>query len=211
MFDDFVIRLAARLQQPLPGEEAQYRMAPSGRARAARLISDIRDYRSSSVLVLCYPNREAMSTVLLKRHDYQGVHSGQVGFPGGKQEPGESLEQTALREAGEEIGLDPGSVRVMGQLTNLYIPVSRFMVQPFVAVAPARPSFVPDPYEVQQVIEADLHKLADKSIITTGMIPRGNGMSIETPYYNVNGFIVWGATAMIISEFTSVLQEAGLP
>lgn len=207
MFDEFAKMLSVRLSQPLPGEEAQYRMAPSGRARAAGLVKDTSEYRSSSVLVLCYPIDERAHTVLLKRHDYQGVHSGQVGFPGGKQEPGESLAQTALREAGEEIGLDASGVKIIGQLTHLYIPVSRFMVQPFVAVTSSRPAFVPDPYEVQRVIEVDLRTLADKNIVTTGMIMHSSGMSIKTPYYNIEGFTVWGATAMIISEFIEVFGE----
>lgn len=209
MYNEFVSRLASRLAQPLPGEDVQYLVAPVGRARAAKYLSSGIEYRNSSVLVLLYPRNEKMHTVLLKRHDYQGVHSGQVGFPGGKQEPGESLQDTALREANEEIGLDAGSVQVIGQLTNLYIPVSRFAVHPFVAVSPVRPGFIPDPYEVQQLIEVDLDRLSDASTLVKGIIKHSNGMELETPYYNVEGFTVWGATAMIISEFLKVLQESG--
>jgi 8-oxo-dGTP pyrophosphatase MutT (NUDIX family) len=210
MYDEFVKRLSYRLSAPLPGEEAQYRMAPAHRPRPSRDPSALAGYRQSSVLVLLYNDNGVLKTVLLKRHDYQGVHSGQVGFPGGKQEPGETLEATALREANEEIGIEPGSVQILGQLTRLFIPVSRFIVQPFVAVAPVKPVFIPDPYEVQQVIEVDVESLIGNALIRSGMITHSDGLRIATPYYEVQGFTVWGATAMIISELSVVLQETGL-
>lgn len=207
MFDEFVSQLVDALSRPLPGEEAQYRMAPAGRATAKQIIHNLDEYRNSSVLVLLYPCDDTIKTVLLKRHDYQGVHSGQVGFPGGKQDEGETLMQTALREANEEIGLDESDVTVIGQLTRLFIPVSRFMVQPFVAVTSSCPEFIPDPFEVKQLIEVSIDVLLDKGTIAFDSLLQRNGMKIKTPYYAVEGHVVWGATAMIISELTAVLED----
>jgi 8-oxo-dGTP pyrophosphatase MutT (NUDIX family) len=207
MYAQFIAQLEAELARPLPGEEAQYRMAPAERPTAAQYLSTVKDYRSSSVLVLLYPHDTGIRTVLIKRHDYQGVHSGQVGFPGGKQEESESLEATALREASEEIGLKKDDVAIIGKLTRLYIPVSRFMVQPFIATTPQRPHFIPDPFEVNRIIEADLEKLMDKTTIGHKTIMHSSGLKIRTPYYDIEGFTVWGATAMIISEFTAVLEN----
>ena len=208
MFEKFVKQLMSELSGPLPGEEAQYLMAPAGRARTERSVKAIDEYRNSSVLVLLYPHEETIKTVLLKRHEYQGVHSGQVGFPGGKQDEADiTLERTALREANEEIGLEEKDVTLLGPLTKLYIPVSRFMVQPYVAVTPSRPDFKPDPFEVNSLIEVSTDILLDKGTVAFDYIERGNGLKIRAPYYAVEGHIVWGATAMIISELTTILGK----
>jgi 8-oxo-dGTP pyrophosphatase MutT (NUDIX family) len=210
MLDHLIQALSRALGQPLPGEDAQYLMAPSGRTRVNPAAPDI-DYRNSSVLILLYPHNDSISTVLIKRHDYQGAHSGQIGFPGGKHEKTDgSFEATALRESQEELGIDPNSVTLVGSLTNVYIPVSRFKVHPYVGVAAVRPVFTPDPFEVKDVLEIDLRKLTDKTAVGETVITTNGGFKIKTPYYNVEGFIVWGATAMIISELNAVIDRAGL-
>lgn len=210
MIDQFAARLAEELSKPLPGEDAQYLMAPTGRGRVNPLDPTI-DYRDSAVLILFYPTAEGISTVLIKRHDYDGAHSGQVGFPGGKHEHSDgSFEATALRESNEELGIDPNKVKVIGKLTNIYIPVSRFKVHPYVAVTASRPEFNPDPFEVKDILEVDLQTLTDKSTVSQTVVSSSRGLKVKTPYYNVQGFIVWGATAMIISELNAVIERSGL-
>lgn len=210
MFHQFTQRLAAELSQPLPGEDIQYRMAPIGRKRVNPGAPGA-EYRDSSVLILLYPHRGSISTVLIKRHDYEGVHSGQIGFPGGKHEKTDaSLEATALRESEEELGIDIGKVQVLGTLTNVYIPVSRFKVHPYVAVTPLRPAFNPDPFEVKDILETNIQLFMNKELISETTIATSSGFKIKTPYYNINGFIIWGATAMMISELTAVLDKVGI-
>lgn len=207
MFQQFTQRLAAELSKPLPGEDIQYRMAPVGRRRVNPNASDI-EYRNSSVLILLYPHGEGISTVLIKRNEYEGAHSGQIGFPGGKQEKMDiSFEATALREAEEELGIDIRQVQVLGALTNVYIPVSRFKVHPYVAVTPLRPVFNPDPFEVKDILEVDIQSFTSRNIISETTVTTSGGFKVRTPYYNLNGFIVWGATAMMISEFSAILER----
>lgn len=207
MFEQFTDRLASELSKPLPGEDVQYLMAPPGRRKIDPQASGI-DYRNSSVLILLYPHETGISTVLIKRHEYEGAHSGQVGFPGGKHErTDDSFEATALRETQEELGIDPHHVKVIGSLSEVYIPVSRFKVHPFIGVTAARPVFTPDPFEVKDILEIDLQTLKDKSIVSETLVTTSGGFKVKTPYYNIQGFIVWGATAMIISEFTAVLER----
>ena len=209
MFDQFAMRLEDELSKPLPGEDAQYLMAPTGRGRVNPLDPTI-DYRDSSVLILFYPGSEGLSTVLIKRHDYDGAHSGQVSFPGGKHEKEDgSFEATALRESNEELGIDPDQINVIGKLTNVYIPVSRFKVHPYVAITSFRPVFNPDPFEVKDILEVSLQTLTDKGIVSQTVVTTGSGLKVKTPYYNVQGFIVWGATAMIVSELNTVIERTG--
>ena len=207
-FDSFAPKLRNAMQLPLPGEEAQYRMSPMGRPKRAAAMARIPNPKLSAVLVLFYPFEGHTHMVLMLRNAYPGVHSGQVSFPGGKKEEIDaSLMMTALREAEEEVGVVPNSVEVLGQLTEVYIPPSGFLVEPYVALASDRPNFQPDPSEVQQLIEVPMHEFLHPENFTSRTIPWRNGMSITVPCYVLQGHIVWGATAMMLSEMQAIIER----
>jgi 8-oxo-dGTP pyrophosphatase MutT (NUDIX family) len=202
-FDELSQELPSRLTRELPGTAGQTRMAPRPRFgwRPGYVPGDA---RASGVLLLLYPVGGTPHLVLTVRDGALAHHAGQVSLPGGAMEPGESPEEAALREAHEEIGLDPAGVRIVGALSPLHVPVSGNVLYPCVALAPTRPSFRPDPREVERVIEVPLFRIADARRV--GLDRRGRfERSVEVPYFDVGGADVWGATAMVLAEFLCVL------
>lgn len=196
------------LSGPLPGWPMQKRMAPEGRTSTDRQMLVQDDYRESSVLMLLYPNTdEVLHFVLIRRPEYDGVHSGQIAFPGGAREGNESLETTALRETYEEIGVPGDHITLLGTLSPMYIPPSNFMVYPYVGYYPTRPTYIPDRREVAEIIEPPLHLLTDKTIVQYE--PRDLHRLGRTivPCYAICGHKVWGATAMMLSEFAAILEQ----
>ncbi len=162
--------------------------------------------RKSAVLVLFYPYEGVVYLPLILRPTYDGVHSGQVAFPGGRYERSdETLIRTAMREAQEEIGLRLTDVKVEGVLTELFIPPSNFLVLPVVAHIPYRPDMFPDPREVEKVLEVPLRQLADRTIVGSSEIKVADRI-IDAPHYLIQNHKVWGATAMMISELLEVLS-----
>jgi len=162
----------------------------------------------SSVLLLLYPWMDEIYTVFMLRPDYGGVHGGQISFPGGKYEPGDSdLQSTALRETWEELGIEPQKVTIIGALSDLYIPPSRYLVKPFVGFIPERPNFQADPQEVEEVIELPVSQLIRETSVQTVRHKIGPGVRMKAPAYLVNGYIIWGATAMIFSEFKEIITK----
>jgi 8-oxo-dGTP pyrophosphatase MutT (NUDIX family) len=183
------------LSTKLPGEQAQLRMAPTFRGH----IASLNLAKEAAVLALLYPSDGRLHLVFIKRNEYDGPHSAQISFPGGIREEGDlSLEDTALREAREEVGID-GEIEVLGKLTPLHIPVSNFMVYPFVGWMTFTPLFHPDPSEVQYVVEAALEDLLDLSNRDSETLFH-HDMPIEAPYFRIGKEKIWGATAMILSE-----------
>lgn len=173
-------------------------------------VPDMGKARIGGVLIALYPDRDTIRTVLMKRPDYGGIHSGQVSFPGGKQEAGDrDIIATALREAHEEVAIAPHQVRVLGQLTELYIPASNFLVHPVIGVLDRIPRLVPDAHEVERVLLPDLSHFLRSDIIGEKLIPIREHLTVKAPYYDVEGQVVWGATAMILSEFSQILMEVG--
>jgi 8-oxo-dGTP pyrophosphatase MutT (NUDIX family) len=200
----WIARLEKALSAPLPGPAAWQKMAPSQR----RTVSVHLPKKSGGVLMLLYPHHGRLHCVFMRRAEYDGVHSGQVSFPGGmKEEHDASMTDTALREAQEEIGIDPARVRVLGVLTPLHIPVSNIVVYPTVGYVPERPVFRIDPEEVQYLIEESLDTLADAAILKSEkMVIQDKEMDV--PYFDVQGHHIWGATAMILSEFLEVYSPS---
>lgn len=204
-FTSFTESLYKKLQEPLPGEVAHRKMASASRFR--QMLKPNERTRRSAVLIVFYPYQGSIYMPLILRPLYDGVHAGQMAFPGGRMERTDrSLIQTALREAQEEIGIRVTDVRVLGKLTELYIPPSNFFVLPVVGVLPYRPEFYPDPREVDRVIEVELHTLLDESIIGMNEI-EVRGVTIDAPFYQIQEFRVWGATAMMISELLTVIDH----
>ncbi len=202
-------RLVSRLREPLPGLEAQLRLAHPERLRHVREWKIPEDARISSVLVLLYPAGNEVRFPLIVRPDYPGVHSGQVGLPGGKQEPEDSsLSATALRETHEEVGIHPATIELLGPLTPLYIPPSGFLVHPFVGWLDRSPAFAPDPAEVASLFEVSVSRLLDPNAVSEERIRLQSGLQLTTPAFRFDDRIVWGATAMILSEFVAVWRQA---
>lgn len=204
-----VERLASRLARPLPGLEAQVLMAPLDRGDDPSVLSvEGKVAREAATLVLLYPldDRGAPALVLTVRQPGLRDHSGQVSFPGGRRDGEETAEETALREGYEEIGVDPAVPRVLGRLSPLYIPPSRFSVYPVVAAMDERPPFVAQEAEVAALLEVPLVRLLDPDT-RRSRLRDVRGGRFETPFFALDGHEVWGATAMMLSEFTALLQE----
>lgn len=208
-FHDFVRCLENADFSNLPGVQAQLQMAPSIRQTDILNMGVGRNPVKSSVLLLFYPDREQqVATVLIQRPEYDGAHSGQISFPGGRHEPGDpDLAFTALREAHEEIGVDPGLVNLKGRLTDLFIPPSNFIVTPYLGISDRRPDFIPDPVEVAAILEISLKDLLNPACREMKLITLRDGYRLETQCFNLNGHIVWGATAMIISEMAEIIKK----
>ena len=188
-------RWRAELLGRLPGEKVQNRMAPTYRGSYSHQVEPLR----AAVLALLYPSAGKIHLVFIKRNEYDGAHSGQVSFPGGIWEPGDrSLEVTALRETREELGVS-GEIEILGSLTELHIPVSNFLVTPFVGWMDHTPEFSPEASEVQYIIETPLDALISPSS-RDKEIMRRHGQDIEAPFYKVGSEKIWGATAMMLSE-----------
>lgn len=198
-----VERLRGRLAEPLPGLEAQLVMAP--RPRTGRRVVEVpAQARKAAALLLLYPLDAEAHIALTVRAAHLPKHAGQVSLPGGALEPGETVEATALREASEEVGIEISAVHVLGHLTPLHIPVSGFVLHPVVAVADHQPSFVPSAHEVARVINVSLLALSDPSAVRL----RNNlhdSRHYEVPYFAIDGETVWGATAMVLSEFLTLI------
>ena len=206
-FFEWIELISRRLENPLPGKDAHILMAPQP-VDLKRFEDKFREnHRKSGVLLLFYPEDGNVIFPLIKRPEYPGVHSGQIALPGGKMEPEDlNLIQTALREAEEEIGVKKDSVQILGQMTDLYIPTSNFLVSPVVGFLPEKPKLVPDQYEVSRIIPTNLSSLQDETIRRKTKLKLSNGFVLDTPYFEIDGEMVWGATAMILSELAFLLS-----
>lgn len=214
-FAQFTHRLETRLAQELPGAEAQVKMAPRYKSRMQATSVDGRDCREAGVLALLYPDVTDTSVdpqphvVLTVRREDLPDHAGQVSFPGGQREDGETLRETALREAHEEVDLDPSPVEIIGALTPLFIPPSKFCVHPFVGFLRDVPTLRPTDREVGEILHVPLPQLLapETHVVETWTL---HGLSVDVPFYDVGGQKVWGATAMMLSELLAVVRDVEL-
>lgn len=208
IFSGLITSLQQTLKGPLPGIDVQFEMAHVNRLKMRYDEIDRSGYRQSAVLLLLYPNASGEACILLiERVTYNGHHSGQIALPGGKTEESDaSAQQTALREFFEETGssLQP---TVIGQLTPVYVPVSSFVVHPFVAYTLEKPAFSISSREVAQLLELPVGDLLNPALVKETTIEPMPGMKIKTPYFDVQGKILWGATAMILNEFKHLAAE----
>ncbi|HEX6165086.1 MAG TPA: CoA pyrophosphatase, partial [Vicinamibacterales bacterium] len=192
---------------PLPGLEAQLRMAPAPRLGWDPLnFPD--DAKDGAALLLVYPHDETLHVALTVRGAELRNHTGQVSLPGGRVDEGETFEAAALREAVEEIGIDPGMVEIVGRLTPLHIPVSGYLLHPVVGFTSMRPAFQRAEWEVARIIEAPVSLLSDPAVVKREIrtrVEKGQSIDVDVPYFDIDGEKVWGATAMVLAEFCAIL------
>jgi len=180
-------------------------MLPPGR-RLKTFENEFLSVKMSSVLVLLYPEGNQLFTCLTKRPSTMKHHPGQISFPGGKVEKEDTSPlMTALREAHEEVGIIPSSVEILGKLSDLYVEVSRFSIQPFIAWAEKKPNFLVDSGEVEKLILFPISDFIARETIAETLMETNSG-SLTVKYYPFNGEIIWGATAMILNELMEILK-----
>jgi len=200
--------LTAALSDGLPGEKAQYLMAPQKRLPVSFYKKQDWNPKVGAVLILFYPTEETIKTVLMVRNAYEGVHSGQVSFPGGRfEEKDIDLEKTALRETAEELGIRDLPEKTTGVLTELYIPPSNFLIKPYIAISKTTPDFNPDSREVNHIFEISVEDILNDLLVRKKQIELSSKIQVEAPYFHFHGHVVWGATAMIISELKEILKR----
>lgn len=206
MYSAFKTYLKEALLGELPGIDAHSKLLPPGR-RLKSFDHELPEVQQSSVLLLLFPEGDQIYTCLMKRSSTMRHHPGQISFPGGKVEKEDtSAEMTALREAWEEVGLDPVSIEILGKLSDLYVEVSRFSIQPFIAWADKRPDFSLNSGEVEALIIFPLSDFVTEETIFETEVQTVSG-SLRIKYYPFNDEIIWGATAMILSELIEILKR----
>lgn len=196
------------MSRPLPGLDAQLRMAPSPR-RGWDPLKFPEGAANGAALLLVYPHDETVHIPLTVRGSGLRNHTGQVSLPGGRVDEGETFEAAALREATEEIGIDISTVEVIGRLTPLHIPVSGFLLHPIVGFTSMRPAFQRAEWEVARIIEAPVSLLSDPAVVKREIRTRvaaGQSIDVDVPYFDIDGEKVWGATAMVLAEFCAILN-----
>lgn len=209
-FNDFLESISKIKNIPLPGEQSQFKMAPPSRQKLVSKQSlVVKNAKKAGVLALFYPDRaQKTKFVLILRKTYKGVHSAQVAFPGGKLEDQDTtLQDTAVRETYEEVGVPINHIEVLQTLTHVYIPPSNFYVQPFVGITKNTPKFIKQDDEVEALIEVDLKYFLDDNRVTTHAVKTSYSVDIKTPAFKLNNHVVWGATAMMLSEIKDLLKQ----
>ena len=206
-WEKFFEQLEERLKSTLPGATAHEPM----RATPSGLIKPKFEHKTppkpGSVLILLYPDEGKIKFPLTKRPDYLGTHGGQVSLPGGKAEPDEDYIQTALREGEEEIGIDRTKIKVIGRLTDFFVIPSNFLVTPVIACAESKPQFIPQQSEVVRILEGTIEELIREDAIITKEIIAAKMYPMLAPHFEIEGEVVWGATAMMLNELRMVVRE----
>lgn len=196
----------------LPGQDAQILLAPDFRKESLKITYNTDNAKKAGVMILFYPDdKDQTHLVLILRKSYKGVHSNQVALPGGKVEKEDNnLIETALRETEEEIGVKASSIEVIRPMTELYIPPSNYIVKPTLAKIDYLPTFKPQLSEVEKIIPVKLEDLLLPSNIRPGVIHTSYAGQKEVMSYQVNGYTIWGATAMMLSELQVLLKNIDL-
>lgn len=206
MYSALKIYLQETLCGELPGSIAHSKMLPPGR-RLKTYDHEISAVKLSSVLLLVFPEGDQLFICLTKRPSTMKHHPGQISFPGGKVEKEDiSAEMTALREAREEVGIVPENIEILGKLSDLYVEVSQFSIQPFVAWTDKKPKFEVNFHEVEELIIFPLSEFVRNETISEIELETVSG-PLLIHYYPFNGQIIWGATAMIMSELIEIMKK----
>lgn len=193
----------------LPGVDSHFKLAPLMRKKLGKNL-DLEKLkpRSSAVTALLYPDENnQLIMVFMLRKTYKGIHSNQIGFPGGKVEESDgTLLATALRETFEEVGVTESEIQIIKTLTQVYIPPSNFLVQPYLGVLKEKPNFVLEEKEVERLVEVPLHQILDDAYLNTTIISTSYANDVEVPVFQFNNDTIWGATAMMLSEIKDLIS-----
>lgn len=204
---DFFEKLKEEVNKGLPGWDAQRRMIVPGRAQSRYTPLGVIKPRESGVLIWLYPKEDKIYMRLIVRAEF-GVHSGQVAFPGGSAEENDNgFWNTALREAHEEIGLSPDKIIRLGSLTPLYIPPSNFWVHPYIGMSEKPETAIISKAEVQKYFDVDIMLLLDPGLKGKKQVTVSSGAEMTVPIYTLGGYVVWGATAMMLSELEELIRR----
>jgi 8-oxo-dGTP pyrophosphatase MutT (NUDIX family) len=208
-FSDFIERLGNRLTQPLPGPAAHEIMRASPIGNLLPQFEHKMPPRPGSVLILLYPDQEdKILFPLIQRPEYVGAHSGQVSLPGGKAENDEDAVATALREGEEEIGISSNQVKVIGKLSEFFVIPSNFLVTPVIGYIDSTPNLTPDPVEVDRILFGSVSELIKPDAIMHKEILAAGRFAMQAPYFDIEGQVVWGATAMMLNEFREIVLSS---
>ena len=206
-FNDFKNKIGTLKTADLGGLEAQFKLAPKLRLKYDADKISANNPRKAAVLALFYPNKKNETCFLLtQRASYKGTHSAQISFPGGKIEKNDkNLQHTALREANEEVGIKVASVHIIRELTDVYIPPSNFLATPFLGFVNKKPKLIKN-HEVNETIDVLVSDLLDEKNLTWINMNTSYMDNIDVPCFKLNDYIVWGATAMMLSEIKQLFR-----
>ncbi|MCB0508635.1 MAG: CoA pyrophosphatase [Chitinophagales bacterium] len=208
MFQQFVDAMKSAFQFPLPGKQAQNRFKPYLKINPKLDVPPIFKPKYGAVMALLYPRNEIPHILLIERPKYEGVHSGQIAFPGGQIESSDASHLVAaIRETYEEIGVEEKHIEVLGNLSSLYVLASNFMVYPFVGILQELPPLTLERNEVASVLEIPIYKFFEKNIIKEKEMKSALGIKLHAPYFDLDGKILWGATAMMVSELCAIIEQ----
>ena len=208
MSSTFIVKLIEEINNGIPGEESHAKMSPIKRP-ISDLLKESSKIKESAVALILYRNEREIECILIQRPEYDGTHSGQISFPGGKKDSEDiHLEFTARRETFEEIGIPPSMGQLIGQLTEVYIPISNFLVQPIIYYHEKLPKLVRDKREVAEIFSFSLSELLNEECFSTmkvKLLSENNGTIV--PCFLLGGKKIWGATAIILNEFRELLLK----
>jgi len=209
MHDLFLLAeyLKSETTKKLPGIAAHQTMLPEGRTMPEDYLQKISSYKQSAVFALLFQENDAINLLLTQRHQYEGKHSGQISFPGGKKEDDdENLLDTAYRETYEEVGITQNNIELIAPLSPLYIPVSNFFVQPYLGYLQQIPDLKINEREVKAIVKFPIHQLNNPSLLKIKKIEASSGLFLTVPAFEIGEHIIWGATAMMLREIGELIK-----
>lgn len=206
-FDSFINKIPEIKSEPLLASDAHLKMIPKTRLAFLNPNEHLdKKPKQSAVMMLFYPKENKPYLVLIERASYKGIHSAQIAFPGGKTEKGDrNLQETALRETQEEIGVMQNKIEIIKSFSQIYVPPSNFLIAPFLGVAQEGLHFIPQPSEVANIIELPIEVLLSEATVQLVEKTTSYASAVEVPAFVYQGYAIWGATAMILSELKETL------